>query len=88
MSRVTWEDRARDELADIYVQATPTERNQIERVVVAFEGDLADDPMSVGESRGQRSRVEFRGFLTFWFQVSEFGGEVRIYRVLRPRRRS
>ena len=37
MSVVRWADKARDELADIYVQATPQERQLIETLVLAFE---------------------------------------------------
>jgi hypothetical protein len=86
MSFVEWEDAARDELADIWVQATPAERAVIEPVVLRLERDLADDPLAVGESRNGSLRVEFREPLTFWFQVWTGARRVRIVRVHRPRR--
>ncbi|HET6575347.1 MAG TPA: hypothetical protein VFG68_17200 [Fimbriiglobus sp.] len=86
MSVVEWEDAARDELADIWVQATPAERAAIEPIVLGLERDLGDDPLAVGESRNDPLRVEFRDPLTFWFQVSPDDRRVRIVRVHRPRR--
>lgn len=86
MSYVEWEDAARDELADIWVQAAPGERTGIERAVLAMERDLADDPLAVGESRFDRVRVETRSPLTVWFEVSADGRRVRVFRILRPRR--
>jgi hypothetical protein len=86
MSLVEWDDAARDELADIWVQATPAERAVIEPVVLRLERDLADDPLAVGESRNGPLRVEFREFLTFWLQVWESASRVQIVRVHRPRR--
>jgi plasmid stabilization system protein ParE len=87
MNRVEWADAARDQLADIWVQATPDERDRIEQVVLAVERDLADDPYGVGEARGGRWRFVFRGPLSFWFEISPSGSRVRIGKVLRPRRR-
>jgi plasmid stabilization system protein ParE len=86
MSVVIWTDAARDQLADIWVQATPAERAAIEPVVLGLERDLGDDPLAVGESRNGPLRVEIRDPLTFWFQVSPDGRWVRIVRVHRPRR--
>jgi plasmid stabilization system protein ParE len=87
MNRVEWTDAARDQLADIWVQATPDERDRIEQVVLAVERDLVDDPNGVGEARGGRHRFVFRDPLSFWFEFSPSGGRVRIGRVLSPRRR-
>ena len=58
MSVVEWQESARDELADLWVQAAPAERPGIEQAVLAAERDLADDPLAVGESRFDRVRVE------------------------------
>lgn len=87
MNDLGWEDHARDELADVWVAATPDEREVIERVVLSVERDLRTDPFEVGESRGDRFRVLIRPPLTFWYTVSPGGAEVRIFRVLRPRPR-
>jgi plasmid stabilization system protein ParE len=86
MSLVEWTNAARDQLADIWVLATPAERTVIERVVVAGERDLADDPLAVGESRFDRVRVAIRPPLTIWFEISADGSRVRIFRIRRPRK--
>jgi plasmid stabilization system protein ParE len=86
MSAVAWTERARDGLADIYVQATPAEPDDIEAAVLALERDLAADPLGVGESRAGRLRFEVRTPLAFWFSVSPAADRVRIVRV-RPSRR-
>jgi len=88
MSVVEWADSARDELADIWVRATPAERERIEPIVLATERDLADAPLIVGESRVGRLRLEIRLPLAFWFDVSSAGDRVRIVRVIRLGRRS
>jgi plasmid stabilization system protein ParE len=85
MSVVRWADKARDELADIYVQATPQERQLIETLVLAFERDLAMLPLEVGESRVGRLRFEIRRPIAFWFSVAPSGDSVRIVRVTKPR---
>jgi hypothetical protein len=87
MSRVEWADRARDELADIYVQATPAERDDIEAAVLGIERDLAADPRAVGESRSGQLRFETRAPLGFWFSVPPDGSRARIIRVTRSRRK-
>jgi plasmid stabilization system protein ParE len=87
MSVVEWAEKARDELADIYVQATPAERDALEQAVLALERDLADDAHAVGESRAGRLRFESRQFLAFWFEILPTGNGVRVVRVTRPRRK-
>lgn len=44
MSVVQWEGSSRDELADVWVTATPDERETIAKIVEALERDLARDP--------------------------------------------
>jgi hypothetical protein len=87
MSAVEWADGARDELADIYVQATLAERDEIEAAVLGIERDLVADPLAVGESRGGRLRFEVRPPLAFWFSVSPAADRARLIRVRRSRRR-
>jgi hypothetical protein len=83
-----WTEKARDQLADAWVAATPDERDLIEQVVLSAERDLRDNPLGVGESRGGPYRVLMRPPLTFWYTVSPDGTRARIFRVLRPHRRS
>jgi plasmid stabilization system protein ParE len=84
MNPIEWADTARDQLADIWVAATPNERDQIERIIMRLERGLADDPLSVGESRSGPLRVEVISPLVIWFNV--IGNFVRIIRVTRPQR--
>ena len=63
-----WDDAAKDELADIWVTATPEERDEIEKAVLRANRELADDP-EVGESRDGNSRVHFVPPLTLWYRV-------------------
>lgn len=84
MSVVIWTDRARDQLADVWVAATPAERAVIEPLVLKLERDLAADPDEVGESRQDELRVVMRALLVIWFEVQP--GRVRIVRVTRPKR--
>ena len=86
MSVLEWEERAYDELADIYVVATPDEREVIVAEVERIERDLKGDPLDVGEGRVDTIRVEIRGPLVFWFEVLLDGQLVRILRVTRPTR--
>lgn len=88
MSDPEWTERARDQLADIWVAATPDERDEIERVVIAAERELKRGPLAVGESRSGRLRTLLRPPLTFWYAVLPPDNRVRIVRVLRPRRHS
>jgi hypothetical protein len=85
MSVLEWQEVARDELADIYVAATPDERERIVAEVERIERDLKDDPLEVGEGRAGDIRVEIRGLLVFWFEVLRGGGLVRMPSVTRPR---
>jgi hypothetical protein len=47
MSLVSWQESAREKLADIWVQATPEERTAIEGIILGTERMLADDPHGV-----------------------------------------
>jgi hypothetical protein len=87
MSVVEWEDSARDELADIWVEASPDEREKIAALIEQLERDLRREPFDVGESRTGRVRVEVRSPLVFWFDVTPDGAVVRVIRVRRWRRR-
>jgi hypothetical protein len=84
MSMPEWAEIARERLADIWVLASPTEREVIEPIVLQFERDVVDDPFHVGESRDGDLRIEVRLPLVFWFRVSDKGVRVRIVSVNRP----
>jgi plasmid stabilization system protein ParE len=84
VSDVDWTDRARDQLADIWVAATPKERVAFEGAIGRLERDLSEAPLEVGESRAGSVRVVIRSLLVFWFDVAP---RVRIFRVTRFRRK-
>jgi plasmid stabilization system protein ParE len=85
VSEIKWTDRARDQLADIWVAATPAERIAFEGMILQLERDLADAPFEVGESRAGSIRVVVRSSLVVWFDVS--ASKVRGFRVTRPHRK-
>jgi hypothetical protein len=66
---VIWHDRALDQLADIWVRATPDERDQIEAAVNRINAALRNRPDDQGESRGGNYRVIIREPLSVWFRV-------------------
>ena len=81
-----WEDVASDDLADIWVVATPEERVEIERAVLRANRLLAVDPENEGESRGGNDRVLIVPPLTVWYRVRPGPRAVVFYvRHARPR---
>ena len=63
-----WDDDAADELADIWVAATPEERDVIERAVLRVNRELVENP-EIGETRIGDSRVHFSSPLTVWYSI-------------------
>jgi hypothetical protein len=76
-----WDEAARDALADIWVQASPSERLVIEATVKRAEAILRDRPFEQGESRTARIRVLIVEPLTVYFR----GVQGQIARVLHVR---
>lgn len=80
-----WHDGALDELADIWVAATPEERDKIEAAVKQMNDLLRRSPGDAGESRAGNQRVVFQGPLVVTFST---GGPVaRVLHVRWNRRR-
>lgn len=88
MSDLEWADEALDELADIYVLATPTDREVIARRVQALNTALKVNPLNVGEDRHSNLRIDANPVLTVWFTVTNSGQWVRVIHAHRPTRRS
>jgi plasmid stabilization system protein ParE len=88
MSWVDWADEALDELADIWVLATPEDRPRIEARVADVNRELERDPLTFGEERYASVRVDVHPVLTVWFRFLEDGRVVRVIHVHRPGRRS
>jgi hypothetical protein len=66
---VLWSDTALDRLADLYVTAAPTERDEVVAAAEAVYRELGAESAERGESRGGRVRVTFFGRLTVFFQT-------------------
>ena len=73
---VEGEEDALDKLADIYVEATPAERDAIGRCVERVNAQLAVDPHDPGESRGPGRRVWFTPPLVVAYDLPPGGGAV------------
>lgn len=85
MNEVEWTENARDQLADIWIAATPAERIRFEGVLLCLAKDLVDDPLEVGESRSGSVRVVVRSSLVIWFNASSV--RPRIFRITRSRQK-
>ena len=86
MNPVIWLDEARDRLADIYVATPAPEREELVRVVLDVERELATNALFVGESRGERHRVIMAPRVTVFYTLLR-GGGAQIYHVRPSRRR-
>jgi hypothetical protein len=88
MFGVVWLDIARDDLANIYVAASPgAERDVIEAAVLELERQLRQNAPGVGESRSGRRRIGFVPPLGFVFELDVAGRVAvigRLWRYGRP----
>ena len=84
--KAEWDDASSDALADIWVVATPAERDEIERAVVLANRLLTDNPENEGESRGGSDRVLIVRPLTVWYRVRP-GPRAVVFNVRRARPR-
>lgn len=87
MSWVDWDEQALDELADVWVLASPNDRVQIEARVEAVNRELERDPVTFGEERYENVRVDVDAVLTVWFRLRDNGRLVRVINVHRPANR-
>jgi len=86
MNPVVWLETALDLLADIWVQATPEERDRIAAAIDRANAELADDPSGSGESRSGNDRVLCRLPIAVRFRVDP-GPTVIVYHVHHVRAR-
>ena len=84
MIPVDWDESTRNAFADIYVAATPEEREVMVREIERLERELRRDPLEVGESRIPFVRVVNRGGLVVWFRLNAEATRVRIFHISRP----
>ena len=83
MFALIWMNRALEQLANVYVTATPEERERIAAAVDALNARLRSDPLSEGESRSGGFRITFPSLLSVLFHVSETDRVVHVARVMR-----
>lgn len=81
--RVEWLNKALDNFADLYVGASPEEREQMAAGVEALNRRLADNPFEEGESRSGSARVTFVPLLMVRFRIEAAAGVVRVTDVSR-----
>jgi hypothetical protein len=83
MFAVVWTNRALDELADIWVVATPELRDRIEASVRRLGRQLQDDPFAIGESRANNRRVAFDPPIAIIYRSDTAGQVVLVTHVWR-----
>ena len=83
MFAVVWANKALDELADIWVIATPELRDRIETSVQRLGRQLQDDPSALGESRANNRRVAFDPPIAIIYRIDTAGRAVVITHVWR-----
>jgi hypothetical protein len=87
MTWIDWDEVARDELADIWVAATVSDRDTIAAIVENTIRDIERDSLDVGESRQGNLRLAIHLPMSLWFRVFKNGQVVRIVHVRRiPKR--
>lgn len=83
MFALTWSNTALDQLADVYVAATPDQRTRMASFIDGVNERLRVDPLAVGESRSGGHRIVFVPLLAILFHVSEADRTVRVTRAKR-----
>jgi len=79
---VVWNEDVADEMDEVIAKATHAEHSEIYDALVKLHKRLNDDPLKVGESRGDLStRVETESAVTIHFRVIERLNLVRVFAV-------
>ena len=86
--RVEWIQSALDELAALWVQSLPTQRQAITQASNLIDTQLAVNPNEQGESRPDDRRIEFFTPLAVTYRVDILNSVVLIMHVWRIGRRS
>lgn len=81
MNPVPWDEAAYDELADIWVRATPDDRDRIEAAVNLINARLQRDPLAEGESRDGNRRLAYFRPLAVLFRCEPDGSLPRVLHV-------
>lgn len=80
MKRFDWTGKAYDELAAVYVDLPPEERERLAALVERINRRLRDDPEGYGESRDGENRVLIADHLTVWYRVRS-GPDTLVYHI-------
>jgi hypothetical protein len=88
MLDVVWLQSALDELATMWIDATPAERQAITAATEALDGRLARNARNEGESRPGGRRITFVPPLAVRFQIEANGQTVSVLHVRLYRKRS
>jgi hypothetical protein len=67
--RVVWRPAALTQLSEIWVEAPSSLRARITDTVREIDRELRRDPVAIGESRSERSRIAFVAPLGLLFRV-------------------
>lgn len=78
MYTVIWSDPALDDFADLYIAATPADRERMANGVEALNRRLATRPTEEGESREEDVRITFTPLLVVRFRVNLMTDTVRV----------
>jgi plasmid stabilization system protein ParE len=80
---VTWAKSAEDDLASLWTDAAPEDRQGITSAANAIDQELRTDPQEVGESRPNGRRILFEAPLAVVFQVRDQARTVIVLKVWR-----
>ncbi|MGL4422424.1 MAG: hypothetical protein ACRCZF_17270 [Gemmataceae bacterium] len=83
---VIWEESALQKLAELWLKASSPERLAMNRIVTDVDRILSDNPLELGESREQSSRIHFLGAYVIQFDIPD-AGVVRVLSLHRIRSR-
>jgi hypothetical protein len=83
MFAVVRANKALDELADIWVIATPELSDRIETSVRRLGRQLQDDPLALGEYRANNRRVAFDPPIAIIYRIDSTGQAVVVTHVWR-----
>lgn len=67
---LTWKQSASDELATLWLDAPPESRDKFRQVVDDIERALIRDPLSIGESRDEHTRIVVEPPVVMLFEIS------------------
>ena len=78
MFTVTWLDVAMDRLANMYIELDLTAQGRLADEIEKFNRQLSLDPLSIGESREDNTRVAFVDIVVLRFEIDQFDMNVRV----------